>query len=257
VKSEVERESIAANDGCHGADSRVTARITTLFAVALVACACSAPQRTTQPSPTHAAPSAVAGTPSALQSSGVPGPSASPLALSTEPPASIAADSPTPEPADSGGSTTGGDIPDNAVFLTYHDQAHGFSIEYVEGWQVTPGSDGVVIRDKDSSETVQVIPAVSDIAGYITSTDLPQLQATPGFQMDKQDVVTINGVQVNHLVYHAPAAPDPVTGKAVPSTIGRYYMAGANGLAIVTLSTPDGVDNVDAFREMIKSFAWG
>jgi len=43
----------------------------------------------------------------------------------------------------------------------------------------------------------------------------------------------------------------------VASTIDRYYVSGANGqLAVVTLSTPDGVDNVDAFREMIKSFAW-
>ena len=49
--------------------------------------------------------------------------------------------------------------------------------------------------------------------------------------------------------------PDPVTGKQVPSTIDRFYLSGP-GLAIISLSTPDGVDNVDAFRQMITSFKW-
>jgi len=38
--------------------------------------------------------------------------------------------------------------------------------------------------------------------------------------------------------------------------VDRYYVPGPAGLAIVSLSTPDGVDNVDAFRQMIASFAW-
>ncbi len=171
-------------------------------------------------------------------------------ASTTEPPTS-------PEPVDSGGSTTGGDIPDNAVFLTYTDVSHGFSIVYVEGWHATPTTGGVDIRDKDSIESVQIVPSVADVPSYISTTDLPQLQALSGYQFDTQDTVGVNGQQVDHLVYHAPAPPDPVTGKEVPSTIDRYYVAGPNGqLAVVTLSTPDGVDNVDAFREMIKSFAW-
>jgi hypothetical protein len=122
---------------------------------------------------------------------------------------------------------------------------------------VTPTADGVGIRDKDSSETVQILPSVGDIPSYISSTDLPALQALAGFSLDKQDTVGVNGQQLNHLVYHVPSPPDPVTGKQVPSTIDRYYVPGTNGrMAIVSLSTPDGVDNVDAFREMIKSFTW-
>jgi hypothetical protein len=163
----------------------------------------------------------------------------------------------TPEPVDSGsGTTTGGDIPDNAVFLTYQDSAHRFSIQYVEGWQVTPSPDGVAIRDKDSSETVQVVPSPSDVAAFVSATDLPQLQATQGFQLVKQNTVTINGQARQHLVYTMPSPPDPVTGKQVPSTVDRYYEPGPSGMAIVTLSTPVGVDNVDAFRQMITSFAW-
>jgi hypothetical protein len=47
-----------------------------------------------------------------------------------------------------------------------------------------------------------------------------------------------------------------VTGKSVASTVDRYYVPGAGSLAVVTLSTPTGVDNVDAFRQMIESFRW-
>lgn len=219
-----------------------------VLAVALVACAARPNNSPTAPTAT---PAAVSPVPSAQ----TPGPGATPTAPTISP----AEATPTPlssEPSESPGTVTGGDIPDNAIFLPYQDAAHGFSIKYVEGWQVTPSTDGVAIRDKDSSEIVQVVAPVSDVPAYITSTDLPALQGLPGFQLVAQDVVKVNGVDLNHIQYHAPSPPDPVTGKQVPSTIDRYYVPGTAGLALVTLSTPDGVDNVDAFREMIKSFTW-
>jgi hypothetical protein len=158
-----------------------------------------------------------------------------------------------PEP---GGGTTKGDIPDNAVFLKYHGTNPAFTIQYVEGWQVTPQVDGVVIRDKDSSEAVAIRTAQADIPTVVISSDLSALQAQPGFKLDQKNTVKVGGSTYVHLVYHLPAPPDPVTGKQVPSTVDRYYVPGPNGLAVVSLSTPDGVDNVDAFRQMIESFRW-
>jgi hypothetical protein len=157
---------------------------------------------------------------------------------------------------DTSGGTSHGDIPDNAVFLTYHGSTPVFSIQYVEGWQVSRQPDGVVIRDKDSSETIAIVAPQTDVPGYVASTDLPSLQAQTGFNLMKQDTVKVGGSSYLHLAYHLPAPPDPVTGKRVPSTVDRYYVPGPNGLAIVSLSTPDGVDNVDAFRQMIQSFRW-
>ena len=156
---------------------------------------------------------------------------------------------------DTGSGAAHGDIPDNAVFLTYRSAAWRFSIQYVEGWQVRTVTDGVTIRDKDSSETVRVVTLPSDLAAYISDTDLPALRSQPGFSLIKQNRVKVGSAVYPHLVYHAPADPDPVTGKQVPSTIDRFYLSGP-GLAIISLSTPDGVDNVDAFRQMITSFKW-
>lgn len=186
-------------------------------------------------------------------------------AVSAEPAAS-ASDSSSPEPVftpipdasqapDTGTGAAHGDIPDNAVFLTYHSAAWGFSIQYVEGWQVTTNPDGVTIRDKDSSETVRVVTMPNDVPAYVSGTDLPALQSTPGFKLVKRDTARVGSEIYVHLSYHAPADPDPVTGKQVASTIDRFYAPGP-GLAIVSLSTPDGVDNVDAFRQMITSFRW-
>jgi hypothetical protein len=233
-----------------------------LVATALLLVACGG-----QPTPSSAAsiaPTAAGGADTPALPSATPATSDLPTGLGNVP-ADSAAPGDTAAPSDSGatpgaseatGSTTGGDIPDNAVFLTYSDATHAFSIDYVEGWQVTPNAAGVEVRDKDSSETVTIVPPVSDVAAFVSGTDLPALQATPPFRLEKQDTVKVHGKDVIHLVYHVPSPPDPVTGKQVPSTVDRYYVPGTNGLAIVSLSTPNGVDNVDAFRTMIESFKW-
>ena len=250
-----------------------------ILAAALAACS---GQTTVQPtSPASAAPvTAVPATSAASAQPGTPsGPAPSvpvgtmpvdsvPPAATTPPAASLppsATDTPiptdagptaSPEPDPTGGTTTGGDIPDNAVFLTYADVTHAFSIQYVEGWQVSPTGDGVAIRDKDSSETVQIVAPVNDVAAYVSGTDLPALQQTDGFKLLTQDSVKIHGAQIVHLQYEQLSPPDPVTNKRIPSLVDRYYLSGSAGLASVTLSTPRKVDNVDAFKQMVESFAW-
>jgi hypothetical protein len=162
----------------------------------------------------------------------------------------------TSAPSEPAGGTTSGDIPDNAVFLTYNATASAFSIPYVEGWQVSPQSAGVIIRDKDSSETVAVVDSQDDAATYLQSVDLPALQGLAGFKLIKQDTLAVGSTTYQHLAFHLTSTPDPVTGKQVPLTVDRYYIGRANKVAIVSLATPDGVDNVDAFRQMIEGFRW-
>jgi len=186
----------------------------------------------------------------ACGSAGTPG-SAS---TTTGPGSPAAASSAASQAPDAG--TAVGDVPDNAVFLTYQDPTLGFEIQYVEGWQVSPGADGVSIRDKDSIEDIRVVAAGSGVSAYVSGTDLPALRSQTGFVFVAQDTVTVGGQQIDHLSYHLPAPPDPVTGKQVRSTVDRFYVPGPAGIALVTLSTPDGVDNVDAFRQLIESFRW-
>jgi len=215
------------------------ARLALWAAVALLAIACGASSPAT-PSPTVGPGSTTSAAPS--DDSSTLEPVFTPIPDASQAP-------------DTGTGAAHGDIPDNAVFLTYHSAAWGFSIQYVEGWLVTTGPDGVTIRDKDSSETIRIVTLPKDVPAYVSGTDLPALQATPGFSLVKRNTAKVGSAAYVHLVYHAPADPDPVTGKQVASTVDRFYVPGP-GLAIVSLSTPDGVDNVDAFRQMITSFTW-
>ncbi len=176
--------------------------------------------------------------------------------VASSPAQSIATSQGASQAPDTGGGTTAGDVPDNAKFVTYEQAGLGFDIQYVEGWQVTTQADGVVIRDKDSSETIAIVDLPADLGTWISSTDLPTLQAQAGFKLVKQDTVKVGAATYAHLVYHILSSADPVTGKQIPSTVDRYYVPGPSRLAVVSLSTPDGVDNVDAFRQMIESFKW-
>jgi hypothetical protein len=200
------------------------------IALLLAACGATGQSATGSPASSAAGPASSAGSPAASPS-GSTGPEAS-------------------------GRTATGDIPDNAVFLSYRGTNPAFQIQYVEGWQVTTQPDGVVIRDKDSSETVAVVAPQSDVAGYVTSTDLPALKAQAGFSLIKRDTVKVGASTYEHLAYHVTSPPDAVTGKQLPLTVDRYFVPGSSGLAIVSLATPDGVDNVDAFHMMIASFTW-
>ena len=77
-----------------------------------------------------------------------------------------------------------------------------------------------------------------------------------GFALTSVSIVSRPAGTAVLIRYSADSQPDPVTGKQVPSTVDRYYVPGPSGLAIVSLAEPDGVDNVDAFRQMITSFKW-
>ncbi len=149
--------------------------------------------------------------------------------------------------------TPGGDIPDSAVYLRY--TGRGFSIEYVEGWLQTTVAHGVTFTDKDSSVAVDLRPRLGGaLSAYVQGTDLPQLARTPGFQRESLASDTVGGYRALRLTYRGQSAPDAVTGKTVVLQLDRYYVQGPRALAVITLATPTGVDNVDGFRRIAHSF---
>jgi hypothetical protein len=58
------------------------------------------------------------------------------------------------------------------------------------------------------------------------------------------------------VVYSTESTPNTVTGKRVTLVVDRYYLGRGGRRAVVDLGTPQGVDNVDAYRLMIESFRW-
>jgi hypothetical protein len=163
--------------------------------------------------------------------------------------------SPQAAPAGAGGST-GGDIPDTATYLVYHGK--GYHLEYVEGWGLLlRPKGGVIISDKDSSEAVQLGTGTPKIPAY-AKADLARLARTmPKFHFVLQRQVGLAAGRSIRAQYRTLSPRDPVTNKQVPVLVDRYYIPGPRKYAILTLETPVGVDNVDAFRRIAQSFRWG
>ena len=164
-------------------------------------------------------------------------------------PASVGGSPQASDPA--GVATTGGDIPDNVVWLSY--SGNGFKVQYPEGWVRSATTDGVTFTDKDSRIAVTVAAgstptaasATADaraIAGAIVTTAAREISLPSG----KAVVLT----------YSIDGSPDPVTGKRPHLTVDRYETASGGKVAILELSAQVGVDNKDAYLFVAQSFRW-
>jgi hypothetical protein len=119
-----------------------------------------------------------------------------------------------------------GDIPDNQEFLTFTDQPAGYSIKYPAGWARTGNGNDVTFREK----------------GNVVHIAVHSGTAKSG-EGEKQSLTR-------------KSAPDPVTGKSVPLLVDIYEYEKGGKVAVLELSTPEGVDNVDAYRMISESFQW-
>jgi hypothetical protein len=154
-------------------------------------------------------------------------------------------------------SAASGDIPDNQVFLVFRNRAAGYSMKYPEGW--TQAGTGKDVTFKDKNNVVQI--AVRSAVAPTPREALTELAALKRF--DRSLVitrpprqVTVKGATMIKSGYSKQSAPDPVTSKRVRLGVDRYQLARNGKLATVELDTPQGVDNVDAYRLMIESFKW-
>jgi hypothetical protein len=159
-------------------------------------------------------------------------------------------------PSDAQSAATG-DIPDNQAFLTFTDPSAGYSIRYPEGWTRSGGSREVTFTDRANAIHVVVAPgaaptptAAAAAVAQMRSAD-PTIAARGAAQR-----MRIDGSPVVKLTYTRLSKPDPVTGKRLPITIDRYEYARGGKTATVDLATPKGVDNVDAYRMISRSFRW-
>lgn len=148
-----------------------------------------------------------------------------------------------------------GDIPDTAVYVTY--RGAGFIVKYVEGWGILKLPHGAVrISDKDSSEVVAVNKVKTSVAAT-AGRDLTNFtHSLPQFRLVFRHTVQLQPGTSVYLQYRTLSGQDPVTGKRVPILVDRYYIPGKGRQATLTLSTPVGVDNVDAFKLIARSFRW-
>ena len=120
-----------------------------------------------------------------------------------------------------------GDIPDNQVFLVY--KGPGYSLKYPEGWTKKGSARDLRFSDKDNSIHLVVGSGPSPLP--------------------------LHGGRAK-VTIHRVGAPNAVTGKRPLLIIDRYVYGKSGRVAVLDLATPKGVDNVDAYRLISKSFRW-
>jgi len=149
--------------------------------------------------------------------------------------------------------TAAGDIPDNQVFLVYRNSVARYSMKYPEGWAQRAAGRSVTFRDKNNIVRIVVapgaVPTKASVQAEVRRLGGAQIQSPP-------QAGTISGKPSFEVVYSTESAPNPVTGKRVKLVVDRYYIWKGGRRAVVDLGTPEGVDNVDAYRLMIESFRW-
>jgi hypothetical protein len=146
-----------------------------------------------------------------------------------------------------------GDIPDNQIFLAFSNVRTGYSIKYPEGWAQQGSARTVIFRDKNNLVRIVVNPGQPPTAASVRR-DVGLLSGAKA-QSTAQTLSVVGGRALK-IVYSTVSAPNAVTGKRVTLVVDRYYLWRAGHTAVIDLGTPQGVDNVDAYRLMIESFRW-
>ena len=150
-----------------------------------------------------------------------------------------------------------GDIPDNQVFLTFTDRAAGYSIRYPEGWARRGAAGDVTFQEKGNVIHVVVATGPPPTPASATAALAQLRRSNRTIKTGKPELLSVAGSPVIKVTYTRLSAPDPVTGKRLPLTVDRYLYAHGGKVATLDLGTPVGVDNVDAYRLISRSFRWG
>jgi hypothetical protein len=149
-----------------------------------------------------------------------------------------------------------GDIPDTQVYLTYSNAKGGYTITYPEGWaQRATGSD-VVFSDKNNVIRAVVSKGPAPTSASVTAALKAEKAHKPSLTVGSASTIQIAGAPVIKITYSTISAPNPVTGKRIELLVDRYVYGHQGKVAILDLATPRGVDNIDAYRRISRSWRW-
>jgi hypothetical protein len=151
-----------------------------------------------------------------------------------------------------------GDIPDDQVFVAYTPPSGAFTVKVPEGWARTENAGAVTFTDNLNRVRMEMVDAPSaPTVDSVRQNELPAIQAAAKrFEAGKVTMVTRKAGPAVLVTYRADADPNPVTGKVIHDDVERYEFWRNGKAAILTLSGPQGADNVDPWRIVTDSFGW-
>lgn len=151
-----------------------------------------------------------------------------------------------------------GDIPDNQVFVTYKSASAGYQLEVPEGWARQTNADNVKFTDKLNTEEVTVKNEPNPLnAATVKTKQVVELQKTGrAVQVTNVKDVQLPSGKAVLIEYTSNSEPDTVTGKQIRQENNSYLFYKNGKLATLTLSAPQGADNVDQWQRISRSFRW-
>lgn len=181
--------------------------------------------------------------------------SPAPTTKASGPASSASPAAPTPIPTEV---SPPGDVPDNQAYVTFTATTGAFSVQIPAGWanQVSGGVTSFV--DKLNSVALEQTASTSaPTVASVKSGEVAKLSASVS-QFSLTSVTTFtraggSGVQVDYL---KDSAPSSVTGAVVRDEVELYLFWKSGQQVAVTLTSPQGSDNVDPWKKVTGSFAW-
>jgi hypothetical protein len=149
-----------------------------------------------------------------------------------------------------------GDIPDSQVFLTFRDPRAGYSLRYPEGWAQRGVQNGVTFAARNNLIRLTLSQGAPPTTTSVLAELARERGQQPTLSYGSPSSVALAGAPVVKVSYATLSRPNPVTGKRVRLLVDRYVFAHGGRVATLDLGTPSGVDNIDAYRMIARSFRW-
>ncbi len=147
----------------------------------------------------------------------------------------------------------GGDVPDNVVWIKYSGPV--FAIQHPEGWvrNISANGASATFSDKDSHISVAIASGQPPTTQSVTN----EVNAISGAKITAvARQLTLPAGAAIKISYEVSGPADPVTGKQPRLVVDRYELAKSGQVAVLELAAQVGIDNVDAYLAIAKSFKW-
>jgi hypothetical protein len=146
-----------------------------------------------------------------------------------------------------------GDIPDNQLFIL-HNAPEGFSLKVPEGWARQINQGETIFTDKYNIISAKVLPDPGASTSQIKRDLVPQISASPRApEVSRVTTMKVRGRDVVIASYTINSEPNSVTGKQIRLEAERVYYPAGDKVLQLTLSAPDGADNVDQWNLIVNS----
>lgn len=183
---------------------------------------------------------------------------ANPAAAGTAPastPSAAASDAPSPHPTEV---SPPGDVPDNQAYVAFTASDGNFSVKVPEGWAQSTSGAVTTFTDKlNSVSTEQSASAAPPTVDSVKQNIIPKLTAAePQFALTDVKTFTRSGGDGVVVTYMKDSPPNAVTGSVVRDAVELFLFWKGGTQVAVTLTSPDGADNVDPWNVVTRSFAW-